>query len=78
MVTKFLRPSHPPGSSIRRLEYPDHLQLLTLRRVYDTLAKRPLCGGEIPGEDLLPAQEASSKSDTYIKGSTVLRQKTAG
>ena len=26
-----LRPSHPPSSSIHRLEYPDHSQVLTPR-----------------------------------------------
>ena len=42
---EFLRPSHPPGCSVHGLEYPDHFQALTPRRVYDTLAKYPLCAG---------------------------------
>ena len=62
-----LRPSHPPGSSMHRLEYPDPLQVLTPRRVYDMLAKVYSARGDMPGEDLLPAQEASSKSNTCIK-----------
>ena len=33
--------------------------------------------GDIPGKDPLPAREASSKSNTYIKLSTVLRTNTA-
>ena len=60
---------------IRRLEYPGHLQVLTPRRVYDTLAKHLLCAG---GHTRRGAgEEASSKSNTYIKWSTVLRQNTA-
>ena len=90
MVTKFSRPSHPPGSSIHTLEYPDHLQVPTPRRVYDTLAKRPLCAGghtrrgPPAGAGGLIPQEASSKptltavqdSRQGIHGTETIQQKT--
>ena len=58
MGTKFFRPSHPPGSSIHTFIYQDNLlvqnRALTIRRPGVHSAR-----GDIPGEDLLPAQEAS-------------------
>ena len=41
------------------------------------LAKVYSARGDMPGEDLLPAQEASSEFNTHVKRSTVLRQNTA-
>ena len=68
--TKIWTPSHPPCSrmSIHGLGYPDHLLVLTPRRVYDTLAHS--ARGEIPGQTrflfLVPALDALEQFDTLL------------
>ena len=63
LVTKLLRPSHPPGSSIHTFIFPDHSLLQTASD--HTPARRPLSAGGtnqtriIRYKNLLPAQEAS-------------------
>ena len=51
-------------------------QVLTPRRVYDTLCSQASTqrGGDIPGEDSLPAQEVSSNPMYNMKLFTVRRE----